>query len=122
MLLSTAVLRVVVFIKIPPLVIRLVLLPSKAVLVVVESVAVELWELLVFVASVVAGGESKVLTVTAVMLLGEILAAKVAVFVFGAVAVLLAEKLVSVLGVFGVLSKAVGVKLNNGAPCTDDNV
>lgn len=98
---------------------------------------------LVFIATLVAGGgESIVPIAPAGMLLGEISAAEVVVLVlvfksviFGAemagvqvfgvivsVAVLLAEKLVSVLGGFQVVSKSVGVKLINGAPCTDERV
>lgn len=92
--------------------------------VVVESVTVGLWEMLVSIPTVVAGGESIVLNVAAGTLLEEISAAKVMVVVlifisliceFGRVAVLLAEKLVSVLGAFGVVSKAVGVQVMNGA-------
>lgn len=106
----------IVFIKTAPVVVRSVLLLPKAVLAVVESVAIGLWKMLFSVATVGAGGESIVGIVTAGMLLGEISAANVAVFVLvfrsviceaemagvqvlwviGAVAVLSAEKLVSV--------------------------
>lgn len=141
-----AVLRVVVsvvitaavFIKIALVVIRSALLLPRGALVVVGSEAVGSLGMLVSVATAVAGGESKLLIVTARMLRGETSMAKVVVFVLvfrsviceaemagvqvfeviGAVAVLL----VSVLEAFGVLSKVVGVKLINGAPCTDDRV
>lgn len=107
----------IVFIRIAPGVIKSVLLLPKAVMV----SAVGLWGMLVSIATVVAGGESIVLTVTAGVLLEEISAATVVVVVLAfrsvisAVAVLLAEKI-------GVVFKAVGGQLINGAPGAGERV
>lgn len=117
----------IVFIGTAPVVIRSVSLLPKAVVVVVESAVVVIWEILASIATVVAGGESVVLTVTAGMLLEETSAPEVVVFVvvFRTSLVICEagmEIMATVFGAFVVVSKAVGVMLANGVKSDNERV